>query len=63
MKFAKIKSAKKVNCEDKFVYCLDVKDTHNFNINNVNVGNCRLVSDVKNLGYFNSIGGTALEVG
>lgn len=24
---------------------------------------CRLVSDVKNLGYFNSIGGTALEVG
>lgn len=24
---------------------------------------CRLISDVKNLGYFNSIGGTALEVG
>lgn len=24
---------------------------------------CRLLSDVKNLGYFNSIGGTALEVG
>lgn len=24
---------------------------------------CRLVSNVKNLGYFNSIGGTALEVG
>lgn len=24
---------------------------------------CRLVSDVENLGYFNSIGGTALEVG
>nr|DAW40738.1 MAG TPA: anaerobic ribonucleoside triphosphate reductase [Caudoviricetes sp.] len=24
---------------------------------------CRLVSDVKNLGYFNSLGGTALEVG
>ena len=24
---------------------------------------CRLVSDVKNLGYFNSIGGSALEVG
>lgn len=24
---------------------------------------CRLVSDVKNLGYFNSVGGTALEVG
>lgn len=24
---------------------------------------CRLVSDVKNLGFFNSIGGTALEVG
>jgi ribonucleoside-triphosphate reductase len=24
---------------------------------------CRLVSDVQNLGYFNSIGGTALEVG
>ena len=63
MKFPNKKKKKKVNCEDKFVYCLDVKDTHNFNINNVNVGNCRLVSDVKNLGYFNSIGGTALEVG
>ena len=24
---------------------------------------CRLVSDIKNLGYFNSVGGTALEVG
>lgn len=24
---------------------------------------CRLVSDIKDLGYFNSIGGTALEVG
>lgn len=24
---------------------------------------CRLVSDIKNLGYFNSLGGTALEVG
>lgn len=24
---------------------------------------CRLLSDVKNLGYFNSVGGTALEVG
>ena len=24
---------------------------------------CRLLSDIKNLGYFNSIGGTALEVG
>lgn len=24
---------------------------------------CRLISDVKNLGYFNSVGGTALEVG
>lgn len=24
---------------------------------------CRLISDVKNMGYFNSVGGTALEVG
>ena len=29
----------------------------------INVGNCRLISDIDELGYFNSIGGTALEVG
>lgn len=61
--FANVNSVERVKNDAKYVYCLDVKDNHNFNANGVNVGNCRLVSDVKNLGYFNSIGGTALEVG
>ena len=46
------------------VWCLDVENEHNFILaDNISCGNCRLVSDVKQLGYFNSIGGTALEVG
>ena len=46
------------------VWCLDVENEHNFILaDNVSCGNCRLVSDVKQLGYFNSIGSTALEVG
>lgn len=63
MKLCKITSVNKVKTEDKFVYCLNVKDNHNFNVNGINVGNCRLVSDIDQLGYFNSIGGTALQVG
>lgn len=41
-------------CDSNFFVSEDVTSLSNC---------CRLVSDVKNLGYFNSIGGTALEVG
>jgi len=61
--FSDIDSVERVKNDSKYVYCIDVKDNHNFNANGVNVGNCRLQSDIKELGYFNSIGGTALEVG
>lgn len=61
--FANVNSVERVKNDAKYVYCLDVKDNHNFNANGINVGNCRLVSDINEMGYFNSIGGTALEVG
>ena len=41
-------------CDSNFFVSEDVTSLSNC---------CRLVSNVKNLGYFNSIGGTALEVG
>ena len=63
MSLVAIDSVKKVKTDDKYVYCLEVEDNHNFNINNINVGNCRLTSDIQELGYFNSIGGSSLEVG
>lgn len=50
----------------EWVYCFEMenKDKPYFTLSNgIITHNCRLVSDVKNLGYFNSIGGTALEVG
>ena len=49
-KFYNIDSVERVKNDAKYV-------------NGVNVGNCRLVSDINEMGYFNSIGGTALEVG
>lgn len=57
------KSIEKLTSDELYVYCLHIKDFNNFNVNGINVGNCRLVSDIDELGYFNSIGGTALEVG
>ena len=48
----------------EIVWCLEVEERHSFILRDgIVTGNCRLVSDVKNLGYFNSLGGTALEVG
>ena len=58
-----ITSVEKVPYEDDYVYCIDVRNMHNFCTTGMNIGNCRLVSDVKKLGYFNSIGGTSLSVG
>lgn len=57
------KSVEKRTTDEVYVYCLHIADFNNFNVNGVNVGNCRLISDIDELGYFNSIGGTALEVG
>lgn len=64
--YFKIKSIEQYKYTDKFVYCFEMKnqDEPYFTLpNGIITHNCRLVSDVKNLGYFNSIGSTALEVG
>ena len=64
--FYKIKSIEPIEYEDSYVYCFEMEDRDEpyFTLpNGVITHNCRLVSDVKNLGYFNSLGGTALEVG
>lgn len=64
--YFKIKSIESYKYTDKFVYCFEMKnqDEPYFTLpNGIITHNCRLLSDIKNLGYFNSIGGTALEVG
>ena len=53
--FARWASAHNMRWADSNFYVSDSVDT----LSNC----CRLVSNIKNLGYFNSIGGTALEVG
>ena len=55
-------------CDDDqspYVYCFEMPAIEPYFTlpNGIITHNCRLVSDVKNLGYFNSIGGSALEVG
>lgn len=52
--------------DDEYVYCFEMADSSKpyFTLaNGIVTHNCRLKSDIKNLGYFNSIGGTALKVG
>lgn len=64
--FFKIVSIEKVaSSDDKYVYCFEMPEKEPYFTlpNGLITHNCRLVSDIKNLGYFNSIGGTALEVG
>lgn len=60
-----IADIQKVQSNDSYVYCFEMLgDEPYFTLpNGIITHNCRLVSDVKNLGYFNSIGGSALEVG
>ena len=51
---------------DEFVYCFEIKEGNEpyFTLSNgVITHNCRLKSNIENLGYFNSLGGTALKVG
>jgi anaerobic ribonucleoside-triphosphate reductase len=52
--------------EDDYVYCLEMEDAEYpyFMLpNGILTHNCRLKSNISDLGYFNSIGGTALKVG
>lgn len=55
------------NCKMRCSYCLEVVEDNIEPIfmlsNGVYTHNCRLKSDIKDLGYFSSIGGTALKVG
>lgn len=64
--YYKVQKIEDVESHDPYSYCFEMADETEpyFTLpNGVITHNCRLVSDVKNLGYFNSIGGTALEVG
>lgn len=64
--FFKIVNIEKYESDEDYVYCFEMKDENDpyFTLpNGVITHNCRLKSDIKNLGYFNSIGGTALKVG
>lgn len=64
--YFKIKSIEEYDSKEDYVYCFEMQNENEpyFTLpNGVITHNCRLLSDVKNLGYFNSIGGTALEVG
>lgn len=62
--FFKIKSIEEVKNNDEYVYCFEMEDEPYFTLpNGIITHNCRLKSNIKDLGYFNSIGGTALKVG
>lgn len=64
--YFKIDSIEKVESDDKWAYCFEMEDENEpyFTLpNGIITHNCRLKSNIKELGYFNSIGGTALEVG
>lgn len=64
--WVKIKSIKKLTNKGATSYCLEVLGDEEpiFTLaNGIITHNCRLKSDIRELGYFNSIGGTALKVG
>ena len=64
--FFKIISIEKYESNDEYVYCFEMKnqDEPYFTLpNGIISHNCRLKSNIEDLGYFNSIGGTALKVG
>ena len=65
-KNVKIIYKKEYVTDDEYVYCFEMADSSKpyFTLaNGIVTHNCRLKSDIKTLGYFNSIGGTALKVG
>lgn len=62
----KIQSIVPYETADDSVYCFEMENQFEpyFTLpNGIITHNCRLKSDISNLGYFNSIGGTALKVG
>lgn len=64
--FFKIISIEKYESNNEYVYCFEMKnqDEPYFTLpNGIISHNCRLKSNIEDLGYFNSIGGTALKVG
>ena len=64
--YFKITSIEKYESDDEYVYCFQMDDETDqyFTLpNGIITHNCRLKSDIRELGYFNSIGGTALKVG
>ena len=64
--FFRVESIEPYDSSEEFVYCFSMEnqDEPYFTLpNGVITHNCRLKSNIKDLGYFNSIGGTALEVG
>ena len=64
--YYKVESIEEVEYNDKYVYCFEMANENEpyFTLpNGIITHNCRLKSDISNLGYFNSIGGTALKVG
>ena len=63
--FFKITSIEPYETDDDYVYCFEVdeEDPYFTLPNGIITHNCRLKSNVEELGYFNSIGSTALKVG
>lgn len=62
----KINSIEPYDSNAEYVYCFEMENANKpyFTLpNGIISHNCRLVSNVKDLGFFNSLGGTALEVG
>lgn len=63
--YFKVKSIEPYETDDEYVYCFEVNDNEPYFTlpNGIITHNCRLKSSIEDLGYFNSIGGTALKVG
>jgi len=63
--YFKIKSIEESESSDEYCYCFEMPESEPYFTlpNGIITHNCRLKSNIKDLGYFNSIGGTALKVG
>lgn len=66
LQYDKIKSIEEIPEIPEYVYCFEMENQEEpyFTLaNGIITHNCRLKSDINELGYFNSVGGTALKVG
>lgn len=64
--YFRIASVEPCESSDEYCYCFRIKNQYApyFTLpNGVITHNCRLKSDIKDLGYFNSVGGSGLKVG